>query len=182
MKKIYAVLFAVIVLLCCLAVYSGKSIRAVEKEKREAYYENGYNVGYNDGYDAGYEEGRWEGYDDGYDEGYWDAENTYEDNYDNGYSDGYYAGGTYACLYYGDVDRAFQCAKNGCAWDTFIDAYDQYISDIFKDDDTKMALFWAFISATVGDGGVTKEEKELLISTFGEELFARNGISLNIAN
>ena len=181
MKKLYAMIFVAIALLCCLAVYTGKSIRETEREKKVTYYTDGYDKGYNDGYDTGYDEGHWKGYEFGYDEGYWEAEKAYEDNYTDGYNEGYYAGGTYTCLYFGDVDRAFQCAQNGCAWDVFLEAYDQYIADIFSDDDTESDLFWALISATVSND-LTKEEKELLVSTFGEELFTRNGISLTVAN
>ena len=137
--------------------------------------------GYHDGYEDGFEDGKEtvrdqmeddyeEWYDMGYDEGY-------TDGYADGESDGYYAGATYTCLFFGDVDRAFQCANNGCAWLTFISAYDQYIADIYSDEDTESALFWAFISLTVGEDA-TKEEIELLINTFGEDLFARNGISI----
>ena len=132
----------------------------------------------------------WEdGYDEGFDEGIMfceyleedddeDNDDGYENGYDDGYNDGYQAGATYVCLYYGDVDRAFQCAKKGSAWYTFIDAYDQYISNIYDDDETRSKLFWSLVSAKSGDG-LTTEEKDLLISTFGKSLFARNGITLD---
>lgn len=74
MKKLYAVILAVIVLLCCLAVYTGSSIRTAEKEKKETYFEDGYNKGYNDGYDAGYDEGSFYGYEDGRNEIEWAEE------------------------------------------------------------------------------------------------------------
>ena len=51
MKKLYTIFFVVIVLLCCLAVYTGKSIQSTEKEKKQTFYENGYSKGYNDGYE-----------------------------------------------------------------------------------------------------------------------------------
>lgn len=63
MKNLYAVFYAVIVLLCCLSSCGGTSIYKMEKEaKEEALYHSGYDVGY--------EEGHWDGYDSGYDEGY----------------------------------------------------------------------------------------------------------------
>lgn len=156
-------------------------------------YEDGYADGYIDGYsDAEFdmqyviEEEFLDGYDIGYDDGYWEgSESSDDEGYDTGYEDGYsegefggyYAGATYTCLFFGDVDRAFQSANNGIAWYTFLDAYDEYITNIFDDDETRSALFWALISATLGDG-VTEEEKELLVSTFGESLFIRNGVEL----
>ena len=67
MKKYFAILSALAILLCCLSACVGKSDYAREKEaKEEAIYQRGY--------DAGYEDGHWEGYDNGYDEGYYDGE------------------------------------------------------------------------------------------------------------
>ena len=136
-----------------------------------------------DGHEYGYEYGYYDGYDDGYDEGYLEAECEYEDDYMEGYNEGnnngYYEGATYTCLFYGDVDRAFKSAYKGSAWGTFIYAYDQYISNIYDDDETKSELFWAFVSLKSGDGLTTKE-RDLLVSTFGEDLFSRNGIELKI--
>ena len=136
------------------------------RDQMEDDFEEWYDMGYDDGKEAGETNGNSDGYDEGYTDGYADGE-----------ADGYYAGATYTCLFFGDVDRAFQCANNGCAWLTFISAYDQYIADIYSDEDTESALFWAFISLTVGEDA-TKEEIELLINTFGEDLFTRNGISI----
>lgn len=128
-----------------------------------------YDEGYEIGYEEGYSDANWEledGYDVGYDEGY-----------DDGHSDGYYAGATYTCLYFKDVDRAFRCAQNGSAWDTFIDAYDEYIRNIYDDESTRSELFWAFVSLMVSEDP-TEAEIELLTSTFGKDLFIRNGVSL----
>ena len=132
-----------------------------------------YDTGYYEGYDSGYEEG----FDYGFDEGYNEAELEYEDSYSEGYSDGYQAGATYACLYFGDEDRAFKCAREGSAWYTFIDAYDQYIYDIYDDDDkeTRSKLFWALYHVTSGKD-VTEEEIDLLIKSFGSYLFIQNDI------
>ena len=164
-----------------------------------------YNRGYSDGMEAGYEDGRLDaisemeddyssGYDDGYFDGYSDGYSDadmctgkgdsddgydigYEDGYEEGESDGYYSGATYACLFFGDVDRAFKCAANGSSWHTFIDAYDEYISDIYNDDSTRSDLFGAFVSVMIS-GDATQEERNLLADTFGEELFINNGITL----
>lgn len=125
-----------------------------------------------DGYAYGYESGYYDGFDEGYDEGYNEAELEYEDKYTEGYDDGYYAGATFTCLYFGDIERAFKCAKNGSAWHTLIDAYDRYVYDIYDDDDkeTRSELFWALVSYTSKDGA-TKEEYKLLYSAFGSDLF-----------
>ena len=143
-----------------------------------AYYDEGFEDGYADGYADGYFDAEYEmssladeEFEDGYDIGY-------DDGYDDGHSDGYYAGATYTCLFYGDLDRAFQSANNGCAWYTFIDAYDQYVSNIFDNDETRSELFWSLVSVTLDDDP-TAEEIELLISTFGKDLFVRNGILLD---
>ena len=147
-------------------------------------YDDGYEDGCDDGYDYGYDEGWNDGFDYGYDEALiWAEEDSddnggYEEAYDDGYNDGYYAGATYTCLFFGDVDRAFQSAINGCAWYTFIDAYDQYISNIFDDNETRSELFWSLVSVTLSNDP-TEAEIELLVSTFGEELFIRNGIALD---
>ena len=130
-------------------------------------------------YDTGYEDGKSTGYGIGYDEGYEDGcDEGYEIGYSDGESDGYYSGAAYTCLFYGDIDRAFQSAVNGAAWYTFVDAYDQYISNIYDDDDTRLELIWTLVDAAYGLD-VTEEEKELLISTFGEDLFNRNNINLS---
>lgn len=67
MKKLYAISIAIIVLLCFLAVYTGRSIREAEKEKKVTYYADGYDTGYEEGYDEGY----FYGYEDGYEEVAW---------------------------------------------------------------------------------------------------------------
>ena len=127
-----------------------------------------YDTGYYEGYESGHEDG----FDEGFDEGYNEAEQEYEDKYSEGYNDGYYAGATYACIFFGDIERAFKCAKNGSAWYTLIDAYDQYEYDIYDDDDkeTRSKLFWALVSYTSEDGA-TKEEYKLLYSAFGSDLY-----------
>lgn len=174
MKKVATLIIVFSIALCSLAACGVES----------------YDDGYEDGYDDGYDEGWNEGFDDGYDECLsWDnyeGSDDYEGGYDAGYEDGYaegeysgyYAGATYTCLYFGDVDRAFQCANNGCTWYTFIDAYDQYVSNIFDDDDTRINLVWSLISVTLSEDA-DEEEIDLLISTFGEDLFIRNGINLH---
>lgn len=127
------------------------------------------------------------GYDDGYFDGYFAAvdangmdtsDGDYDEGYADGNRDGYYEGATYTCLFFGDVDRAIRSAYKGSAWYTFIDAYDQYISNIYDDSETRSTLFWAFVSATISEDA-TDEEIDLLYSTFGKELFTRNDISLN---
>lgn len=138
-------------------------------------YESDYDEGYRAGYDAGFDEG----FDEGYNEAELEHEDDYQEGYNSGNHDGYYAGATYTCLFFGDVDRAFRSAYKGSAWGTFIDAYDEYISNIYDDRETKSKLFWAFVSVKSGKG-LTAEERDLLISTFGEDLFIRNDLELEI--
>ena len=163
MKKL---LLVVLCLCLCTVLLSGCG-----------YSSKDFDEAWDDGYYAGYSSG----YDEGYEEGYREAESEYEDNYTEGYNDGnndgYYEGATYTCLFFGDVDRAFKSAYKGSAWKVFIYAYDQYITNIYDDDETSSKLFWAFVSVRSGNG-LTAEEKELLIDTFGEGLFTRNGIEL----
>ena len=167
MKKI--IVIVVVSLLAIVgAIYLDFTIDPKNHENEIRTYDSGYEEGRLIGKEIGYENG----YDEGYDEGYYVG-------YDDGHSDGYYDGATYTCLFFGDVDRAFQTALNGSAWFTFIDAYDQYISNIYDDNTTRSELFWAIVSATLSEDGATKEEKELLISTFGKDLFTRNGITLD---
>lgn len=167
MKKLF--LFVLCVCLC-VSLLSGCGI---SQDDLDEAWEDGHVYGYESGYEAGY------------DEGYREAESECEDNdednymegYNSGYEEGYQAGATYTCLFYGDVDRAFKCAYKGSSWGTFIDAYDQYISNIYDDRETKSKLFWAFVSLKSGDG-LTTEERELLIDTFGKDFFTRNDIDL----
>lgn len=167
MKRFFMFLF-IFVLLYCLSSCGDTSIYKMEKEsEKEAVYQSGYDVGF--------EEGQWDGYDSGYDAGHYDG---YDKGYTDGYGDGYYAGATYTCLSIGDVNRAFKCAQNGCAWDTFIDAYDEYVANIYDTDDMRSSIFGAFISLVVSDDA-TSEEIELLINTFGSDLFLRNSIELS---
>ena len=176
MKK-FATIIAILFLVLCSLSACGKG---TYEDGYEDGYDAGYEVGCERGYDIGYDDGFDEGYNEGYDEGYYegfDNNDGYEVGYADGENDGYYAGATYTCLFFGDVDRAFQSANNGCAWHAFIDAYDQYISNIFDDDETRSELFWSLISVTL-NGDATEEEIELLISTFGENLFIRNGVNL----
>lgn len=130
-----------------------------------------YDMGYEEGLSAGKEIGYDNGHDDGYILGY-------NEGYSDGESDGYHAGATYTCLYYGDVNRAFKSAKNGAAWYTFVDAYDEYIANIYDDNEARIYIIWALIS-TVVEENATDDEKELLKSTFGDELFSQNGITLS---
>lgn len=126
-----------------------------------------------DNYDIGYEAG----YDDGYFEAESEHEDDYQEGYNEGYDEGYQDGATFTCLYFGDVDRALKSAYKGSSWGTFIDAYDEYISNIYDDRETRSKLFWSLVSVKSGDG-LTTEERDLLISTFGEDLFTRNDIEL----
>ena len=157
-------LVSVVLCLCICACLSSCS-STDDRSESIGEYERGWDDGYSLGYYDGYEEGTKSGGD--------------EDSYEDGYNEGYQAGATYACIFYDDVDRAFRSAYKGSAWHTFIDAYDQYISNIYDDDETRSQLFWAFVSVKSGDG-LTTEERDLLISTFGEGLFIRNDIDLQI--
>lgn len=176
-EKIHFVIYLLMfVIMLFLAYY----IQSYEPET-ESYlsfdegYDEGYIWGYDEGYDKGYDWGHEEGYDDGYDEGHYDG---YDEGYSEGESNGYYDGATYTCLYFGDVDRAFSCASNGASWYTFVDAYDQYISNIYDDDETRSAIHWSLVSVVIS-GDATEEEIETVVSAFGEDLFTRNGIILH---
>ena len=168
MRKVTALIIVLCFALCFL---SSCSAMTYDDRYDQSFWE-GWDEGHNDGFEDGYDEGYDEGYEEGSDEGYYVG-------YADGECDGYYAGATYTCLFFGDVDRAFQSAINGCAWYSFVDAYDQYISDIYDDDNTRSELVWSLVSATLSEEGATKEEKELLISTFGKDLFTRNGITFD---
>lgn len=159
-------LFSAILFLCLCFCFSSCASAGVSSEPI-GEYERGWDDGYDLGYYDGYEDGTKSSSD----------EDSYEDGYNDGNHDGYYAGATYTCLFFGDIDRAFQSAYKGSAWGTFIDAYDQYISNIYDNSETKSKLFWAFVSVKSGDG-LTAEEEDLLISTFGEDFFSRNDINL----
>ena len=161
-------LFSVVLCLCLCACLSSCSTEYKS-------HISDYDTGYYEGYESGHEDG----FDDGFKEGYNEAELEYEDKYSEGYNDGYQDGATYTCLFFGDVDRALKSAYKGSSWGTFINAYDQYISNIYDDSETKSKLFWAFASIKSGDG-LTTDERDLLISTFGEDLFIRNNIELKI--
>lgn len=169
-------LFPAVLSLClCASLLSGCGL---SQDDLDEAWEDGHAYGYESGYYTGHEDG----YDDGYDDGYFEAESKHEDDYAEGYNDGnndgYYAGATYACLFFGDVDRAIRSAYKGSAWHAFIDAYDQYIENIYDDDETRSALFWAFVSATISKNA-TGKEIELLYTTFGRALFSRNNIVPN---
>lgn len=154
MKK----LISIILCLClCTALLSGCR-----------FSKNDSDSDWEDGYESGYENG----HEDGFEEGYNEAELEFEDKYSEGYNDGYYAGATYTCLYFGDIERAFKSAKNGSAWYALIDAYDQYEYDIYDDGDTetRSKLFWALISY-MSKRGATDEEYDLLFSAFGTDLY-----------
>ena len=165
----------VLCLYLCASLLSGCGL---SQDDLDEAWEDGHAYGYESGYYTGHEDG----YDDGYDDGYFEAESEHEDDYAEGYNegnnDGYYDGATYACLFYGDVDRAFQFAYEGSAWRAFIYGYDQHISNIYDDDETESELFWSLVSIK-SDDGLTAEERNLLISTFGKDLFLRNDIVFN---
>ena len=163
MKKLFSA-----VLCLCICVCLSSCTSTDDRSDSIGEYERGWDDGYNLGYYDGYEEGTKSGSD----------EDKYKDGYNDGNNDGYYAGATYTCLFYGDVDRAIRSAHKGSAWYTFIDAYDQYVSNIYDDSETRSELFWALVSATISKDA-TDEEIGLLYSTFGKELFTRNDISLN---
>ena len=116
------------------------------------------------------------GYEYGYDEGYNDAECEHESDYSDGYNEGenygYYSGLTMACMYYDDIEHAFAAAKKGHAWGALITAYDEYVYDIYDDDDseTRSELFWALVSY-MSDDGATDEEYDLLYYAFGYDLY-----------
>ena len=168
MKRLFAV-FLCLSLCACLSSCSTEYKTQISD----------YDTGYYEGYESGREDGFHEGYKEGYNEAELEYEDKYSDGYNDGSNDGYYEGATYTCLFFGDVDRAFKSAYKGSSWGVFIYAYDQYISNIYDDDETKSELFWAFVSLKSGDGLTTKE-RDLLVSTFGEDLFSRNGIELKI--
>lgn len=153
-------LFSVVLCLClCACLFSCASPDGGSASFGE--YERGWDDGYDLGYYDGYEEGSKHAGDG----------DSYETGYNDGQNDGYYAGATYTCLFFGDIERAFKCAKNGSAWYALIDAYDQYEYDIYDDDDkeTRSKLFWALVSYTSEDGA-TMEEYNLLYSAFSTDL------------
>lgn len=155
MKRIFAF---IIVLCLCMSMLGCQS----ERTKSNAIdQDDEYDRGWNDGYDLGY----YDGYEEGTNSG------SEEDRYEEGYDDGYYAGATYTCMFFGDIERAFKCAKNGSAWYALIDAYDQYEYDIYDDGDkeTRSKLFWALVSYA-SEEGATKEEYNLLYSAFSTDL------------
>ena len=172
MKKV--IIIAVISFLAvagAICLDFSKDITSIEEIRTyDSGYEEGKSIGIEIGYENGYDEGHYdghsEGYDDGYDQGYFDGESA-----------GYYDGATYTCLFYGDVDKAFKSAKNGTTWYTFVDAYDEFISNIYDDDETRSNIVWSLVSATTSDV-ITNDEVELLTTTFGEDLFIRNGVKL----
>lgn len=165
MKKLFSALLCL-----CICVCLSSCTSADDRSDSIGEYDRGWDDGYSLGYYDGYEEGaEYSGDEDSYEDGY---EEGYDNGYDDGHSDGYYAGATYTCLFFGDIERAFKCAKNGSSWYTLIDAYDQYEYDIYDDDDkeTRSKLFWALVSYTSEDGA-TKEEYKLLYSAFGSDLY-----------
>ena len=170
MKRLFAA-FLCLSLCACLSSCASPTEGSASIGEYERGWDDGYDLGYYDGHEDGHDQG----YDDGYEEG--TKNGSSEDSYDNGYNDGYQDGATFTCLFLGDVDRALKSAYKGSSWGTFIDAYDQYISNIYDDRETRSKLFWSLVSVKSGDG-LTTEERDLLISTFGEELFSRNDIEL----
>lgn len=133
----------------------------------EESYDYGLSIGFDQGYESGYSHGCSDGYTDGYEEGYSD-----------GSFDGYYDGATYTCLFFRDIDRAFMSAMNGSSWYTFIDGYDEYISDIYQTDEQRLNLIWSIVAVN-SDSGFTEDERDLLIATFGRDMFIRNGVNID---
>ena len=150
MKKIFIVLFLFVSILLSSCSYT--------TEELDESYEKGYKSGYETGYS--------------------DAASEYESNYDLAYDDGYYAGAIYTCLFFGDIDRAFKCAINGCSWSEFVNYYDELVDDIFDNDEEEAEIFWSLISLLVSKNP-SADDIELLTSKFGNELFIRNGVSFN---
>lgn len=157
-------------------------------------YDEGYTYGYDEGLERGYNNGQDYGYNNGYDEGFNDGFNEgemyakedlkeYEDLFDEGYVtgyndgevEGYQSGEIYTCLFFGDINRAFQAANKGSSWVAFVDAYNEYITPIYHDNETRYALHSALSSISVSND-ISTEQKELLIDTFGLKLFTDNGI------
>lgn len=180
-----------LIVLCIFIGFSSCSKKEINEDREESYekgYEHGerdgYYDGYDDGYDEGYDEGFFDGYDYGYDDGsedgvYTDNDETeYEIGYNDGFSDGYYDGATYTCLFFGDIDRAFRCAMNGDAWYTFVESYDEFVKDIYSNDDDRSKIVWSLISVVFEDDA-SDEEIKLVTSIFGRDLFIKNGISLD---
>lgn len=147
---------------CAIALLLILSVMITSCDYSNEEYEEAYEKGYASGYESGYEDGCYE----------------MESEYELGYDDGYYAGALYACMFFGDVDKAFKCAINGCAWDTFVSSYDKFIEDIFDNEDEESEIFWALISLMVSEDP-TESDIELLTSKFGKDLFERNGVSLS---
>lgn len=155
---------------------------------------SGYKEGYRDGYAAASENveadleskihKEWQdGYDFGYEEGFYDAKHDGSLTYDEGFADGefsgYYAGAVYTCLFFNDIDRAFASATNGSAWYAFVDSWDELIENIYDSDEERSEIVWSLVSVMVSEE-FTKDEAELLEEKFGLELFARNGINLDL--
>lgn len=163
------------VIISLLAIAIAIHLDFLEKENNTTEEISSYGSGYEEGLSIGKEIGYENGYDEGYSVGH---EDGYGQGYSDGESDGYYSGATYTCLFYGDVDKAFKSAKNGAAWYTFVDAYDKYIANIYDDDEKRLNIIWALISATIGEDA-TADEIELLKASFDEELFSNNGIKLS---
>lgn len=160
------------ILFCCCS--------CSESDRASNYYSD-YDAGYADGVYDGFESGYEEGYQAGCDDSEYLSMDGYSDGYEEGYADGhddgYYDGATYTCMFFKDVDRAFRSANNGGAWYTFVDAYDEYVFNIYDSDEERSDLVWSLVSAT-NNSGLTEDEQNLLVSKFGRDLFLRNGIDI----
>lgn len=167
------------IFLLTLCIFLAFCFGARSSPHRESDSDFSYDLAYEDGFETGYEIGYDEGFHDGAQENAADFSLQYSAGYEDGSYDGYYEGATYTCLFFKDVDRAFQCSLNGGCWHTFVDAYNEYVSAIVKDDNHRIELTWALVSAASGKT-ISKEEKDLLITAFGNGLFQRNGINLNV--
>ena len=126
-------------------------------------------------YSVGYSEGHFDGNVSGFDEGY-------KEGFTNGERTGYYAGAVYACFYFGDIEKAFKCADKYFAWNAFVGAYDEYVSDIYSTEEERFSILFALFSwdaaRTNPETEFTDEERNILLSTFGYELFLANGFDI----
>lgn len=125
-----------------------------------AHYASGdINYAYRSGYDKGYEEG--------YETS---SENGFGTGCDAGSAEGFYEAKTFACLTDGQVEKALDYAIEGEAWETFLDAYDSFVDNVYSDTDTREKLLEALIRVAV-ERDRTAEDEELLESAFGRYLY-----------
>lgn len=112
------------------------------------------------------------------------CDHCYQIGYSEGFDDGESYGRSYGTIstYFSmsNVDAAFQSVLDGGSWYAFVEAYDLYIADIYATDEVDLDLVFALDNADE-HGHVTAAEKELLIATFGEDLFIRNNFPLIVS-